>query len=288
MWIVLAGLSGMAFAGYMLVNQHYRLDARALLLWRYFGVAAVMGLFLPFATLPQPGFWLLIVPLSMIFSIGDRYLFRSAATFGAGVTSRVLPTSVFISFGGWFLLHPEALDPLLAEPWSLIGVAAALSGLVLGGVFLRRDAVSREAMIALAPMVLVAGTVDLLNKSTMAETSGLVSGVLWYGAVGSGLGGVWQLLAIVLLDRRFDWSTVAAPRMVQAGWLIVLVTVALMSTRCAAMLLTPNPGYVAGLMLTASLWVMVYNRLRGVPDSSPVLPGLGIVAAAAVLILSVL
>jgi hypothetical protein len=106
-WQIGGVLMGGVQAAFLLLNQHFRIPARVLMLWRGFGVFAVL---LPAALLvgswpAAPAFYLLTLASGLLIGIFDRMNFHAVMQYGAGAVSRLMALCLPVSFVLWGLLH---------------------------------------------------------------------------------------------------------------------------------------------------------------------------------------
>lgn len=273
-------------AGFLLVNQHFKMRASTLMLWRGFGVALA---YLPLAlTVPWPDktvFYLLTITLGVIVSFFDKLCMESSAKYGAGVTSRLLPMGVWLTFLMYLITNPAHTQTLLQAPLRAAGIVAALAIGVGAISFLRKDAISKQALLFLAPALVMVGFIDLINKYAMAASPNPLSGAFVYGFVMSLTIGV----VTVIRRRFFEEKKVNIMQsfergVFKGGLLVVMFIVAGMINKNIAMFYTPNPAYVSVLALSSPLWIAFYNKLTGHRDKSNIWAGFLFVLSAALLI----
>jgi hypothetical protein len=283
-WWVGGLINAFFLAGIVMVNSHYRVDGTAIIFIRSLVVSIVLWPVALAVGLPtSPMFWAATIGAGVLATVGDSLVMNSASRYGAGVTSRLLPMSPLAGFLFWFVVHPEKLAELLARPWVALGVLGALVGGVVALACLRSNAVTRAAMFYLAPIVLLYGLNDVLNKTAQdhapAGQGGLV--YIWLISVT-----VTVCAALLLLGRGRMTKTITLNKKVyKAGlWLGALYILAMLG-RNTAMTLAINPAYASIIGSSAPLWVYAWHRWKGIPDSASPIAGFAFVASAALLIL---
>ena len=278
-------ITSLSVAGFLLVNQHYRMRASTLMLWRGFGVALA---FLPFAlcaSWPQnPVFYGAVLSGGIVVSFFDKLCVESAGKFGAGVTSRLLPMGVWLTFFMYMVINPESAVALMANPQKTAGILGAMV-LGIGTLFfLRRDAVSKQALLFLAPAMVMVGFIDLFNKIAMDAADAPLSSAFVYGFIMSLTVGV-----VTVLRRRFfeekqvNFRQCFAVDVWRGGLLVVICLTVAMVNKNIAMFFTPNPAYVGMLTLSSPLWIALYNKLTGTRDTTNVWAGMLFVLSAVLL-----
>lgn len=286
-WWAFALITSLSAAGVMTVNQHYKLRPSTLMLWRGFGVAAA---FLPAAMVvywpSAPTFYLAVGLLGLLVSVADRLALTCAGRYGAGATTRILPLCVWVSFTLWLILKPAYRADLFSHPGRAAGIMAALGLAVLAMLLMRKNPLSRAALLLLAPAIGLMGLVDVLNKTAMdAAAENLTGGVVIYGFLLSLIAGFATLAQRYLReDKQLDLHEVFTPQARRAGAVLVAFMIAAMASKNVAMHLTPNPAYVGMLALASPLWVAVWNRLSKYQDQTNPWAGLLFIASAVLLI----
>ena len=285
-WWQFGLFSSFMAAGFLLVNQHYKLRSSTLMLWRGFGVAAVFAPFMFYAGLPtDPMFYYAVVAQGIIVSIHDRLSIESTARFGAGITSRLLPVGIWITFVLWLFMKPAYRASLFDNPEKLLAVCVALFVAVIAMFFIRKDAISKEAALFLLPCVLFFGLIDIFNKTAMDAAGDAVSGAYAYGCLMSLVVGV-----CTVIFRRFSehkkvaFAEAFQGRALKCGLILIIFMVTAMFAKNIAMFGTANPAYVGLLALSCPIWIAGYNRVVGHQDKTNLWAGMLFVLSAALLI----
>ena len=273
-------------AGFLLTNQHYKLRSSTLMLWRGFGVAAVFLPFMLYAGLPtNPVFYYAVVAQGVIVSIHDRLSIESTARFGAGITSRLLPVGIWITFVLWLLMKPAYRASLIDNPEKMVAVCGALLVAVVAMFFLRKDAISKEAALFLLPCVLFFGLIDIFNKTAMDAAGDAVKGAYAYGCLMSLVVGICTLFFRKFAEhKKVAFMEAFQGRALKCGLILIVFMVTAMFAKNLAMFGAANPAYVGLLALSSPLWIAVYNRLTGHRDKTNLWAGMLFVLSAALLI----
>lgn len=272
-------------ACFLLVNQHFKLRPSTLMLWRGFGVSAA---FLPLILMNEhptnPWFYVTAIVLGALVSLYDRATIHSAGTFGAGVTSRLMPLGIWMSFIIWLFLKPAYRQGLVDDPQKLLAVIVALLVAVVAMFFLRKDAISKEAALYLLPFIFIAGILDVLNKVAMNMNTDPVMAAFSYGFWLSFSCGVSTVILRWFEGRNFALREAFAPHAIKGGLLLTFAMTTLMVAKNFAMFSTPNPAYVGLLTLFCPIWIALYNRATGHQDKTNLWAGMLFVVSAGVLI----
>lgn len=286
-WWHIGGLMlGIGQAAYLLLNQQLKLEPRLLMFWRGFGITALaLPVCLYLDNWPQdPVFYAAAIATGLLVGFFDRLLFQFSAQYGAGVVSRLMALSLPLALLFWTLLHPEHIAVLRAKP-HIMWLPVALLGTLVSVMLLKRDPVSKAAVIGLMPLYLMGATIDVLNKTAMSHGNGLPAFCaytllvsLWAGIINL----FWPTKGTAPLTRTRIFS------IWKGGLLIVLISGTYMVTKASSIASTPNPAFITALNLTAPFWVMLWNIWRKHPDNTNIIAGLGCVISALLLVFATL
>lgn len=286
-WHIGGLLMGIVQAAYLLLNQHFRIEPRLLMIWRGFGTALLLAPLALYLSPPAvPLFYVLSILTGLCIGVFDRLLFQASAQYGAGQVSRLLALSIPLAFVFWLALHPAHLQTLLARPYIALAPLAML-GLLGSALALRHDAVSWQVTRALLPVYLLGAMIDVLNKTATQQASGLAAFVT-YGTITALVSGLLNLLWPNRQAPALHWKQLVAPQVRIGGFLAVLTVSTYLLIKTASLSQAPNPAFISALNLTAPVWVLLWNRLQRVQDSGDLRAGLACVISAVLLILSTL
>ncbi len=287
-WQIGGVLMGGVQAAFLLLNQHFRIPARILMLWRGFGVFAVL---LPAALLVDswPGqglFYLLSAASGLLIGVFDRMSFHAVMQYGAGAVSRLMALCLPVSFVLWGLLHPGHFSGLAEKPLAFL-IPLALLGVVVSLLFMRRSPLGRVALVALIPAYFIGGAIDVLNKSAMLAGSGHGFGTyLAYGSLTALVSGLVNLFWAEKDAAPLTLSDVFSPPILRGGSLVVACACVFLLLKTSSLVTAPNPAFLAALALLSPVWVILWNRFKQIPDDSNLLAGLGCVISAFLLVLA--
>ncbi|MGE3623078.1 MAG: hypothetical protein AB7H77_04290 [Bdellovibrionales bacterium] len=284
-WAIFGLLASFLAALQPLTQEKYKAEPFALAM----AIKVVMVLVtLPFVItqgLPTaPVFYLAICFTAVIWCISDVYYYRAVQVVGAGPVSRILPATAILTFVAWFFFDPALLDRYFAAPW----VGAAITGCILMATFfatcLTRCMVSRQA-VRLLWFVMLASAMDPIATKLILHSAGAAKQapfayvfveavlmlVLW-----SGYGAVKKPVAL---------SAFVSPTVIKAGLMIGALNATRLILQNFAYMDVENPTYLRVMMFTDALWIILIYKLVGRREEANVKAGLGIVAAAAGLVL---
>ncbi|TAL26997.1 MAG: hypothetical protein EPN97_18340 [Alphaproteobacteria bacterium] len=267
----------------MLMQEKMKVEGFALAFWCKIACVITTLPFVIYYGLPSdPRFYLWLVPQSFLFAVSDVVMFRSLPKVGAGVVSRLLPSTVVIGFFLWFAVAPEEIKLYVDRP--VIGslIVVVLCGAAFFAMRLRKCVVSMQALRMLW-FVLAANAVSPLMAKITTR----------YATVAQGAFGFTFAEALMMIAMWVVWLAVARPvsfsslvekRTWQRSLPIGIVTAVLVIIFVTSYYYIDNPGYVSAVQLVYAPIIMAAHKWMGKKDDSDVFAGLGIVACAMALI----
>jgi len=299
-WAWFSLVSAVFSAGFYLVNQYWRMPGDFLVFTMRIMIVALMTPFVHTLAWPQnPMFYAAVAVTVMVGTSSDVRTFNASAKFGAGMVSRLMPVTVLIAFFLWFAVRPALLFEYLARPWLTLGVLVSLGACVYFAMRLNRCEVSRSAMVYMAPALTGYTITTVLNKYAMDfgvgadDFSGVVLGYMY----------VQSLIALALVGPYILWkrrgkpaplvqtvpTVPAAPALqmkplLAASFAAAVVWISHMVFKNYAMAYSESPSYQAAINLTAPVMIAIVYRIVGHREETDVRAGMGIVAAALLLV----
>lgn len=272
---------------YMLINQQLKAQPSIMMVWRGSVLAVLVSPLLLFVDAPtNPKFYMLSVTMGFLIAYLDNRMFTSASKYGAGVTSRIFPISLIISFTLWLLLNPGDFWDMKNEPYKMAGIITCLL-VSLGAIFfMRKDPITKEAILFLLPTVLVISLVDVINKSLMVLIE--YKAIVYHVCLASFIAGLLNLVIYLKERKKFEcenadndlvMETIFSKNSIKAGGLVILLVFIVMLFKGYSMQHTPNPAYVSAIGYTSPLFILAFNKAKGIKDEASVKAGLVLVAS---------
>lgn len=283
LWAIFALLCAASSALVLIIPERVKCDGFALAFWNkvaafIFMIPLVMWMGLP----TQWEFYALVAAQACLWVISDVIFFRALPVVGAGVISRLLPSTVIVTFVLWFLFDPALLGEYLAQPALSAIIAAALCGSVYFATRLKRDPISWQA-VRLIWFVLFAAIIGPLMYKAVTKYVSIEQGpfafVLFESFI---MVSIWSIYYAVkkpiAKEILFSRESLRGGAMVGAAMCLVSLS------KFAAMHSVDNPGLVPAVKYLDAIIIMVYYRAIGKTEKADVVAGLGIVGCAAVII----
>lgn len=296
-WFLLSLIASLALAIRSDVNRRLKLDGFRLNFWRSVFSALMLLPFVFIADFPSiednPLFYILALITSVVSMVATTIKFNLASQHNGRVANLEGPLKAFTAFFIWLLIDPESLQDLIDRPFIALGVISMMCLATYAMNGMRRHDASWQAFLMIGPMGLLVGILDGVFKLAMPEGSSfaLISGYLFI------VFGVSSVIAfpviwfrrnlkrrVWLLGEFGDGKPIVVPGMIMAGFWTALLTVIPAVALFKAFILSPNPGYPSAIMMMIPIWLLVYHKIRKIPDdASPfmgtlmVLSGVGLV-----------
>lgn len=230
----------------------------------------------------SPVFYVATFVTAFIWAYADLSSFRATEEFGAGAITRLIPLNVLVTFVMWVVIDPDVLYGYLDNPVQGAGIIASTCGAVFFAMRMQKNPISRHALRALGPVILMSGMGVVFAKIALDQAD-MHSGVFGYMVV--------QAFFMILIFGALEAVWHPVPRAVfagrvaiQTGFLMGLNSVAHLIFKSYAYQLVANPAYVSVVILTTPLWVLLYYRLVKKQVVGDIKAGLAVVVCAAALI----
>lgn len=281
-WVITGLFYGLFMSFYTYINQKYKLNGYILGMWRGFGIMLVTFPIIfvePFYF--DPIYFILLTVQGLFIGYFDSRVFMASARFGAGGTSRTLVFSIVISTILWWILHPADFLVLWQRPWILLGIIAALSGTIISYLFITKDPFSKQLIKFMMPAVVVWSLMSTVNKEIMLRHQ-LETGIGYYLVYSMFISGLYNLYIYASQGRKTKnrvLKEVFAPKVVQASFMLILFSIALIIAKSISLAYTPNTGYVNALSLTSPLWIILFNHYFKEKDLVSVRAGLVLIVS---------
>ncbi len=264
LWVINGLIYGFFMALYTLVNQRHKFNGYVLGVWRGFGIALIFVPFLLIVPLQTDWRnWSLLIVQGILIGVYDSHIFFASARYGAGVTSRLLVLSVLITTAIWWGLTPQLFVKLLYNESVFITLLLALFGFCVCYWYVMKSKITRDAFFYMIPAILALAGMSIATKEIAMMGQDVWDNILYYLVVSTFISGVYNCF---LLLKQKQFNVVLAAKMVFAkeivatGIFIVGFSAALIAAKTMAMRLSPNPGYVVALLLTAPIFVYLLTR----------------------------
>ena len=155
LWIIDGLIYGFFTAVYTIFNQHYKLNAYLLGMWRGWGIAFCFAPFLYFLGFPSSAYyWFLLIMQGLMIAVYDSHLFFASARYGAGPTSRVMALTAMVTTLFWWFLTPESFLKLLDNGTLVITIILLLFGFTVCYWQMIKSPVSQELVNYMIPAIL--------------------------------------------------------------------------------------------------------------------------------------
>ncbi len=246
---------------YVSLNQFIRVKGSLLMIYRGLGTALIMLPFVPlFAPIQNWGFYGLCLMQGLVISYGDNRILNSAKAFGAEVTSLIHPLSIAFIFLFWIILHPSEINGFLNHPLHFGLILLCLTGVSTAMIMICRAKANRKALLFLLGGMFCEIFIDITNKeSTHLGAENIVSAIFYYTLLTSLVAGLCNLYVYLKNGREF--KEIFAGRNMHYSWFFMLFAIVFAGIKTYAMYLTPNPAYVAAIVHSYPVWIMLGNNL---------------------------
>lgn len=291
LWIINGLIYGFFTAVYTIFNQHYKLNAYLLGIWRGIGIGLI---FLPFCFLfevPKSAFyWFLLIAQGIMIAVYDSHLFFASAQYGAGPTSRVMALTAMATTIFWWILTPQSFNNLINDGTTVITIILLLFGFTVSYWYMIKSQVSRQLAEYMLPAILSLSGMSIATKEIAMRGTSVLNSVIYYLTVATMVSGIvnsYWFIKSQKLDFKCFIQQIFAPKVIKAGIYIISFSAALITAKTLALRIAPNPGYVTALLLTAPLFVFALNKYNKIPDDISIKAGFSMIGFLIALIILV-
>lgn len=283
LWFLMALLAAMVMTTVPLVQEKFKADGYALALWikvflTVLAIPVVMYVGLP----SDPLFYVYVAITSVIYGISDVVYFRSVPQVGSGVVTRLLPISVVVTFFAWFIVDPKLWQDYVSQPQKLAALGVVFAAFLFCTWRLKKCEMSWQGLRLLWPVIVAACIGPIFSKMSLAH-AGDVQAPFAYIAVQSPM--MVACLALYYRVRKpITHDAMFAPSVLRLGMIMSVIFGVIIFLKMKAYQLVDNPGFVAMVMFTDVLFVLLVYRLIGRKENANIWAGLGIVACAVAVI----
>ena len=283
LWAVYALGSALAWAIMLTVSEYYKQSGVGFVAVIRSCTALTLLPFVFFVEWPtEPLFYIYGAIPYLMFAYADILLFHVNAKYGAGVITRFLPLTAIIAFLIWLVVDSDTVQSYLESPIVAIGVFGCLLGVVASMSFIRKCSVNVAAFKILLPALILMPIGGTFVKLAFDQTD-LTSGPLIALFIGSLVAiSTYGLLYLVIPSVK--QNCVMTKITVKAGMIASVFSTLLIYFFNVSADLVSNPAYSTSVSFTSAIWVLVIYKIIGRRDDARVLPGLGIVFFAMLLV----
>ncbi len=286
LWPFLSVIAAIVLCGNLLVSQIYKIPGQYLVVGLRLLVLIVSLPIVFFIPAPDDLRFYIAVGLNgIIAGFSDIQTFNVAAKHGGGVVSRVLPFQIFIIFIMWLILHPEIIQEYIARPLNSAGILVALAGCVYFSSHMRKCSISNDAMKSLI-FPLFGYAIGFVLAKYAFDHSPFHSGVYYYILFQTVVQLPCLLACGLISDKPFikiDLRQLFTKTIfITAGFIFVFWMIHMIAKNYANTL-TPNPSYVAALVLTTPVWMLIIYKIMGHREDANAKAGIGLTISAILL-----
>ena len=286
-WIINGLIYGFFTAIYTSFNQHYKLNAYLLGIWRGFGIFII---FAPFCFLfPFPhsiSYWLLLILQGIMIAIYDSHLFFASSRYGAGPTSRIMALTAVITTIFWWFLTPKSFIALVNNGNNIVIIMFLLLGFTVSYWYMIKSPVSRQVVRYMLPAIFSLAGMSIVTKQIALHSSSVWFSLTYYLTVSTFISGLINLYWFIKHSRQ-KIPRFFSPQIIKPGIYVITFSACLIIAKTLALRAAPNPGYVTALLLTSPLFVSAFNKYNKVPDNISIKSGFLMIAFLIALIILV-
>ncbi len=171
-WIINGLIYGFFTAIYTSFNQHYKLNAYLLGIWRGFGIFTIFVPFCFFFSFPRSiSYWFLLILQGIMIAIYDSHLFFASARYGAGPTSRIMALTAIITTIFWWFITPQSFIMFINNNNNIIIIMFLLLGFTVSYWHMIKSPVSRRLVHYMIPAIFSLSAMSIVTKQIALHSS---------------------------------------------------------------------------------------------------------------------
>lgn len=270
------------------LNRRFQLDGFRLNFWRSLVMVTLLAPIAPFVQWPEAHSLLYPVAIlgGCISVFGNTIRLNLAASHNGRVATLFSPIKTFTLFLIWLLVDAASWQRMVENPLEAVGVLCMFVLAAYSLMNMRKNDHSWQALLLMAPVGFLYAVNDAFGKMALD----MVEEDKWGGIVAILLVGFSvsvMLSGSIMMARRSPLRPICPPGMLKAGVILGAISVVKLSIFYYGMVKTPNPSYLAAIMMLTPVWFLIYHRIVGVKDdASPVMGTLMVLSAIGLVIIT--
>jgi len=291
LWIFFSLVYAFFTAIYTIFNQHYKLNAYLLGVWRGWGIGLI---FFPFCFLfPFPTsyfYWFLLFAQGVMIAIYDSHLFFASAHYGAGPTSRIMALTALFTTVFWWILTPATFQSMVQNDTIIMIIIFLLLGFTISYWQMIKTPVSRKLAKYMIPAILSLSGMSIATKQIALLGSSVYASLSYYLTVSTFISGTLNAYWYIKKEKpnyRSFWQQILSSHDCNASFYVIAFSSVLIIAKTLALRIAANPGYVTAILLTAPIFVFGLNKYNKIPDNISLKAGFSMITFLIALVLLV-
>ncbi|TVQ84212.1 MAG: hypothetical protein EA357_03890 [Micavibrio sp.] len=243
------------------LNSHYKADGVRARLWSSFVGAVLLSPALFLAQWPSNiEFYLSLAVVCGLSSMLSVKLLDLSARYGGPVATLSRPFHVFFSFFLWGVIVFDETIEMMSDPFVAVGVIAAF--LLASAAQFSMYKNGLDIKQALRELIIVAAggaVMAVVVKYGMLFTDHFMQILLWVCLTQSGV----FVLSCIRARLRYPVAEICDRHIMKAGTVMGVMNAAVIPVLILSLKLTPNPAFTSMIFMLATVWLMVYYKIRG-------------------------
>jgi hypothetical protein len=284
LWVLFALVHSLFRAAFTETNRLFRCDGWLLTFWQAVAASVIMLPLIPLMNWPLSGrFYFAALVVALIMTVGVLIQLNLSAQKKGRVSSIYMPLEAIAAFLIWIAISPLAYEDYMHH----LGMSAAVIGsfvlAIIGAVRIRPQDFSLETFAVVAPVGITYAVAGVVTKVVVPEYNVLPS-VLTYVFFNFVL--MAAVIGLIIVFRGQATPKIFDQKLLKAGTLSGAFTAIAYTTFVAAVVLSPNPGYVSLIAMMLPVWMLFLHRATGTEDHAKSSAALALVTGIALLVLA--
>ena len=282
-WWLFAIVAGWAYCAQIEFNKSFQLSGLHLNTLRSLIAVVIMLPFIPLMEWPTlPAFYLVLVLEASISVVCMVAQYNLAARKSGRVACMHQPISLVLIFLFWLVLDQEQRVFLAENPLNAAGIGLAFIVFIFSVQFIRKNDAGWQALLAVVPIAVLYAAMTVISKLALEHGQTLLNISLTFVFVAN------VFMFIISMPVLYSQRVVALIpniKTLKGAALVSFFHTLSWVLAAIAIIMTPNPAYVAVMTGLAPIWFYIYYRLRRIPDDANPVAGIFMMVASFMVLL---
>ena len=283
LWGLFALAAGLTYCGQAEINKHYKLCGFQLNTVRSLFAFLFLIPLIPFMEWPSYYEYYIAVLLEASISVVCMMAqYNLAAKRNGRIACLHQPIAIVVTFILWLGWGNSQLTFLMNNKDNLGAILIGFLVFIVSIQFMRKNDAGWSALLSVLPIAVLYSIMSVISKIALEHGESLLQISLNFVFLCNLF---MFLLSLPVYQKKKEAILNKKTLYIGSFYISFFHTVSWILC-CIAIILTPNPAYVAVITGLAPIWFMIYYKLKNIPDDSSPVAGLFMSIAAIIVLLA--
>ncbi len=261
-WWVPALIASFFIAGAAEVNRRFKMGGRRLSFWQFALSVSLLSPTILLADWPMsPYFYAVAFINGMVMSYATIIQLRLAADYNGRIASLTHPFKIIFAFFIWAAMNKVQGLVTFDNALQMVGVNAVLIVMLASFLYMAREKMNIAIFKNILPISLMFAILDIGMKMVLEEGLSSVFVYVFIATLSA------ALTVFSFMAYRGRKKALWIPNKIKAGLILALCNVSGMLCFVTAIQASDNPSYPTIVTLLSGVWLLIFYRLKKVPDN---------------------